>query len=338
MKINKYINLFRKDEDGAVVVIIALFMTVIIGLSALALDLGLKYNVESNMQKGLDSVALAAVRELPANDVSSEQWKNAKKVAVKYANMNGIEALDESDVAPIYEDGKIIGVTVKESAEVSYNFANIFGVDTGNVEKKATAKLLKVSGVKGLLPLALPKAVMDKIISEDLFGQNITLKLGPKKVAGIDEDDMRDDFAADFELSGNNGWRGAINFLDNTTLKTIVGGDYKDAMENGGFDHLVNIGDPVETNSGNMPVDVEGKIVVGQNATVPVVNRGSDGVLRIVGFVTFKITNLEGNSANSKKVSILTSSYVSDYIAPGDTETGVVLNDYGVRAAKLVDY
>jgi hypothetical protein len=69
-----------------------------------------------------------------------------------------------------------------------------------------------------------------------------------------------------------------------------------------------------------------------------VVDFDEHNVLRVVGFVSFTITNLEGNNKNQKKVSILTSSYINDYITGGDAETGIVLNDYGVRAAKLVDY
>jgi Flp pilus assembly protein TadG len=330
-------NLLHKREDGSVVVVVALFMTVLIGFAAFAIDLGLKYNTESKLQRGLDSVALAAVRELPSNSTSSTEWINAKKAALKYAELNEIANLAESDILPVSEGGKIIGVTVKGNSDVTFNFASVLGVDSVNVKKEATAKLMKVSGVSGLLPLAMPKAVMDIIEEKGLMGQDLTLKLGPQKLSDLDEADMRDDLIAEFDIAGNSGWRGAINFLDDS-LKTMTGGGYKDAMENGGFDSVVNIGDPVETNSGTMPVNVADKIVIGQAATVPVVEKDAYGVLRVVGFVTFKVTNLQGNSDGSKKVSILTSSYVDDYIVSGDSESGVVLNDYGVRAAKLVDY
>lgn len=339
MKIEKHLTKLKNEEKGNVVVIVAMLMVIIMGFSAFAIDLGIRYNETSIMQKGLDSIALAAVRELPAENTSSPKWNNAVNAAIKYAELNSIEDITESCITPIYEDGKITGITVEGSNEITYYFARIFGVSKGSVNKKATAKLLKVSGVTGLLPLALPKAVMDKIIDEGLMGQNLTLKLGPQKLDGIDEDDMRHDFEEEFDLAGNEGWRGAINFVNFTNLNNALpGGDYKSAMESGGFDSIVNIGDPVTTNSGTMPVLVEGKIVVGQNATIPVIHKDAHGVLRIVGFVTFKITGLEGNNQNQKKISIVTSSYVSNYITAGDTETGVITNDYGVRAAKLVDY
>lgn len=328
---------FLRKEEGSVVVLVALFMTVLVGFAAFVLDLGLTYNSASKLQRGLDSVALAAVRELPSNSVASTQWNNAKSAALKYAELNGIDNLNTSDILPVYESGKIIGVTVKGNVDVDYHFASILGINSTNVNKEATAKLMKVSGMSGLLPIALPKAVMDIIENEGLMGQNITLKLGPKKEDALAEDDMRDDFEHEFDIAGNSGWRGAINFLADD-LRTLDGGDYKNAMESGGFSSIINIGDPVEANSGTMPVDVTGKIVIGQEVTVPVVQKDAYGVLRVVGFVTFQITNLEGNSEGSKKISILTSSYVKNYIVSGDSTSGVVMNDYGVRAAKLVDY
>lgn len=333
MNISKYLVKLKNEERGAVVIIFALMMVVIIGFAALSIDLGLAYNEASKLQIGLDSIALAAVRELPAADTaSSAEWSNAVDAAIKYAELNGVDNIRESSILPVYEDGKIIGLTVMGQTDVKYNFAQIFNIKQTTINRKATAKLMKVNGVSGLLPLAMPKAIMDYIIENNLMNRDITLKLGAAKTEDIDDDMLRE-FVEGFDIigniSGNQGWRGAINF---------EGSKYKDDMENGGYDGVVNIGDPVETNSGTMPVDVDGKIVVGQIGTIPVVDFDEHNVLRVVGFVSFTITNLEGNNKNQKKVSILTSSYINDYITGGDAETGIVLNDYGVRAAKLVDY
>ncbi len=333
MNIYRYLQKLKNEERGAVVIIFALMMVVIIGFAALSIDLGLAYNEASKLQIGLDSIALAAVRELPAADTaSSAEWSNAVNAAIKYAELNGVDNIRESSILPVYEDGKIIGLTVMGQTDVKYNFAQIFNIKQTTINRKATAKLMKVNGVSGLLPLAMPKAIMDYIIENNLMNRDITLKLGAAKTEDIDDDMLRE-FVEGFDIigniSGNQGWRGAINF---------EGSKYKDDMENGGYDGVVNIGDPVETNSGTMPVDVDGKIVVGQIGTIPVVDFDEHNVLRVVGFVSFTITNLEGNNKNQKKVSILTSSYINDYITGGDAETGIVLNDYGVRAAKLVDY
>ena len=333
MNIYRYLQKLKNEERGAVVIIFALMMVVIIGFAALSIDLGLAYNEASKLQIGLDSIALAAVRELPAADTaSSAEWSNAVDAAIKYAELNGVDNIRESSILPVYEDGKIIGLTVMGQTDVKYNFAQIFNIKQTTINRKATAKLMKVNGVSGLLPLAMPKAIMDFIIENNLMNSDITLKLGAAKTEDIDDDMLRE-FVEGFDIigniSGNQGWRGAINF---------EGSKYKDDMENGGYDGVVNIGDPVETNSGTMPVDVDGKIVVGQIGTIPVVDFDEHNVLRVVGFVSFTITNLEGNNKNQKKVSILTSSYINDYITGGDAETGIVLNDYGVRAAKLVDY
>lgn len=329
----KSLKKFYKKEEGSILVLVALLMTVLIGMSALVLDLGLAYTYKSNLQKALDSTALAAVRELPAVDTSSAKWTNAKDAAKKYAELNGALNLTDGDIIPVYENNipsnKIIGIKIKGNTEVIYNFARIFGANSKVLNSSATAKLLTVKGMTGLLPLAMPQAVMDIIEANNLQGQDITLKLGPHKTDGVE--DMRADFTAIFDaLTNNSGWRGAINFIG-------TDGDYKKAMENGGYAGMVNIGDIVESSSGTMPVNVEGEIILDKEYTVPVISKNDAGKLVVSGFVTFRVTSLEGNSDGSKKVSILTSSYISNYIASSDSEAGVVSNDYGVRAAKLVD-
>ena len=65
MNIYRYLQRLKNEERGAVVIIFALMMVVIIGFAALSIDLGLAYNEASKLQIGLDSIALAAVRNYP---------------------------------------------------------------------------------------------------------------------------------------------------------------------------------------------------------------------------------------------------------------------------------
>ncbi len=338
MKCLKLINKLAKEQDGSIIVIVALFMTILMIMAALVLDIGLAYSVKSELQKDLDSVALAAVRNLPASGIASQEWINAKSTALEYAQSNGITDLAPSDISPVYKDGKIVGLTVKGDADVVYGFARILGFNSAKVKKSSTAELMTVSGMSGLLPLALPKGVVDIIIAQHLEGQDLTLKLGPKKLDGVE--DMRAEFAAEFDRLGQLvnaglGWRGALDFILGGT-----NGAYKTALANGGYDGMVNIGDSVDLNSGTMPVDVKDNILIGDEVVLPVVDYDAErDKLVVVGFATFKITNLEGNNPNAKKVSILTSSYISSNVVSGSNSStgGIVLNDYGVKAAKLTN-
>lgn len=72
---------FHRDESGSVFVLVALGFLVIMGVAALAVDMGNAYVMENNLQTTADSAALAAASELP--DVS-----NVTAVAVAYATKN----------------------------------------------------------------------------------------------------------------------------------------------------------------------------------------------------------------------------------------------------------
>ena len=163
--VKNYFYKFKHMQDGSIVVIVAIIMTVLIGFSALALDIGLAYVKEAELQKDMDSIALAAVRELPAENLSDAKWIKAISKAKEYAQHNGIVDLIDDNIAPVYinddTSDRIIGITIEDDVVVNYNFAKIMGFKSGNVKSESTAILKQPDGVGGLLPLALPKTVVN---------------------------------------------------------------------------------------------------------------------------------------------------------------------------------
>ena len=77
MKAFQYIFEKSKEQDGATAVIVALLMVALIGMSALVIDLGNSYLSASKLQSALDSTALAAVQELPADNTEDPDWQAA---------------------------------------------------------------------------------------------------------------------------------------------------------------------------------------------------------------------------------------------------------------------
>ncbi len=61
---------FLRDERGATLPMVAVFMMVGIGISALAIDAGYLYSLKSKSQATADAAALAAARELPDADAT----------------------------------------------------------------------------------------------------------------------------------------------------------------------------------------------------------------------------------------------------------------------------
>lgn len=125
----KWVQKLAKDEDGAVMVIVALALVILLGCMALVVDAGVMYVNRSNMQNVADAAALAGAQELPDKDAAEDK-------AIEYAALNGV-VIDEDDVNPYYDDDKI---EVKCSKNVPYYFARALGFENADVSARAVAQ------------------------------------------------------------------------------------------------------------------------------------------------------------------------------------------------------
>jgi Flp pilus assembly protein TadG len=113
------INIRRK---GFVVVYVALLFTVIIGIMALAVDVGYVYNVQGDLQAAADAAALAAASGLSIDDVTTRD--RAVKYAMKnYAAGSGVD-LQSSDIELGYWD-RVTGFTPVDSSGARPNAVRV---------------------------------------------------------------------------------------------------------------------------------------------------------------------------------------------------------------------
>lgn len=117
-----------KDEDGAVVVIVALALVVLLGCMALVVDAGVMYVNRSNMQNVADAAALAGAQDLP-NKV------NAEATAFFYAAQNGVP--DPVVNTPYKGNSRKIEVTCTRT--VPYMFARVIGFEDAVVSARSVA-------------------------------------------------------------------------------------------------------------------------------------------------------------------------------------------------------
>lgn len=237
MKLIKSLKMFKSNQDGAVIVFVAMFMTIIIGISALVLDLGLAFNKQTELQKDLDSIALAAVKQLPATSTDDDRWHKAVEVAVKYAELNGLTGFSTSDIEPVSnsDNTKIIGMTVKREVDVSYNFAKVLGYQSGKVGADSTAEIRTVDGgMTGLLPFVIDYQSMQNIQNGGV--SSITIKYD-----ALEE-------ITDLEFGIGHGWFGPV---DIDKVGNDSGSVYKDKIAYGSTVPL-DIGDNLNLVSGNM--------------------------------------------------------------------------------------
>lgn len=142
-----------------VLVAAALFM--LLGIAALAVDVGFLYWNKAQVQTAADAAALAGAQELRHSPEAAESEARA------YAALNG-KAGDV--VTPDTTVADQITVTVWRM--VGLYFANIFGVPQWPVHATATAGLQPATGVAGIVPFG--------IVLNDSFtyGTRVTLKYG----------------------------------------------------------------------------------------------------------------------------------------------------------------
>ena len=82
---------FRRDQRGAVFIIVAVAMPVIFGAAAASIDMGHILYIQSELRAAADAAALAATDELDDEDA-------AKALAVQYAELN----------MPITQNGNVV--------------------------------------------------------------------------------------------------------------------------------------------------------------------------------------------------------------------------------------
>ncbi|KYZ76687.1 hypothetical protein AXX12_09725 [Anaerosporomusa subterranea] len=151
---------FLREQKGSVAVLTALSMTVLLGLAALVVDVGVLYLHRSQLINTVDAAALAGVQELPGSEEA------ARASAEAYAQQNGKQG---DVVATTLANNKELTVSV--SRNVSLFFARIFNRYSQTVSASATAAIRPMSSVGGAVPFGVVR-------QEFKYGDLYTLKEG----------------------------------------------------------------------------------------------------------------------------------------------------------------
>ncbi|AHM56943.1 hypothetical protein EAL2_c16480 [Peptoclostridium acidaminophilum DSM 3953] len=110
---------------------LALMSTVLLGFSALAVDVGMIAYTKSKLQSVADAAALAGAHDLPSA-------ATAKSTAISYAGLNEVESSEIMPTTPYDGDSKKIEVVCTRT--VQYTFAKILGLTQTDVSARAVAK------------------------------------------------------------------------------------------------------------------------------------------------------------------------------------------------------
>lgn len=127
---------FFKEERGAILIIVALSMVALLGMTALAIDVGDLYGTRREMVNAADAAALAGARELALGGSESE----AISVATSIAQTNNADLIHNISVETRNYEGESYEVVVAEvGRNVQHYFAPILGITDSDVYAQAVA-------------------------------------------------------------------------------------------------------------------------------------------------------------------------------------------------------
>jgi len=332
-------DIFRRlgnSEKGAVLVFVALTLPVILGFSALVIDIGMLMENRRLLQNGVDAAALSGALLLP------EAQGNSIATAISYAQDNGIQGgeLVTPTVSTTYVPNDTITVSAQRS--VPFSFARVLGINSGTVNATAKAASGIVGKSKGVLPWGVenPSGVPGCNPDNEFcfeFGQFYTLKLGPGGgIQGAYQGLAIDgDGSSIYRESLVNG---STNYLTAGTWVPLQTGNMA-GPTNQGLNQRIGqnnqtFSDVVSYNSGNTPqytlLDPDSPRLV----ILPIVReysgQGSSTDAYVQGFSYFFVESWQriGNDMDIN-------GYFIDTTVPGAIWSPAYVN-YGTRAVKLL--
>jgi hypothetical protein len=143
------------SETGAVAIIVALFLVILLVMGAFVLDLSALYDHDRELQSAADAGALAGVQEII---FSKGNLASAADKAREYVSSNAaVTSVEEANLVPWDPiiDSRSITVELREN-HIPFSLARVIGHTEGSVTARAKAELMYLTGLSGLFPVAIP--------------------------------------------------------------------------------------------------------------------------------------------------------------------------------------
>jgi hypothetical protein len=298
-----------RSERGQAAVMSLLFMTVLLGMTVLVLDVGSWYHAQRQLQAKADAAALAGAQALP------DSTSDARALAVDYASRND----GTLDPANVTFSGAVTAddtINVKMSEPAQGFFSKLFGLDSVTVGAKAGARSDNVNAARWAAPIGVD------IHHPDLSGPGCPCFGDPTTL------DLKKTGPGAFRLLNLDGSRGGTG-----------PGTLASWMETG-FDGFmpVNQGyysDPgAKFNGSDMQAALADR--VGSEVLFPIYDsvsgNGSNLTYHVIGWVGFHLTGYDARGSNGT-----VSGWFTKVIWEGIEVENGGNPDFGVRAVQLVN-
>jgi hypothetical protein len=308
-----------RDSRGQAAVMTILFLTVLLGMAALALDVGSWYREKRQLQATADASALAGAQMLP------ESTDDARALAIEYANTKNGGSLDDSGIT--FSDG----VTAHDTINVSLSapapgfFSKLFGLDTVTVGAHASARTANVKAALEVAPIVVnvnhPKlgcggvcggdAVLDLANLHDPKSRDAAGSFGLINIDRDDNGSVGSQTLADWIRRGFDGWM-------------YVNEDYS-AVPSAKF------------NSSWVRDALDDSIAEGDVLLFPIYDKltgpGDNAIYHIVAWVGYRVTSYRATGDTA----VLHGEFTRRITIGQQVTSGDSVPDYGVRAVQLVN-
>jgi hypothetical protein len=160
-----------RSERGQSAVLAVLFMTVLLGMTALVLDVGSWYRADRRLQAIADAAALAGAQLLPEDP----GW--AREVALEYAAKNG-GGVTDGDIAIRTTVVSNDTIAVSAGNDAPGFFSRIFGIVSVQVAAEAEARSANARRARWVAPIAISEHhPLLNCVPDPCFEQSTTLPL-----------------------------------------------------------------------------------------------------------------------------------------------------------------
>jgi Flp pilus assembly protein TadG len=299
-------------QRGQAAVLTVIFLTVLLGMAALVLDVGSWYRADRDTQSTADAAALAGAQALP------DDTGQASSLASAYSSKNG-GGLASVNFSSQYGPNDTIKVTVKKSADGV--FTKLFGIDSVGVGSKATARTALIASAKYVAPIVVKKTHPKLLgtVGCPCFGDpnETTIPLGRNGAPGA------------FDLLNLDGSRGG------TSAGTLASWMLK------GYDGYLDIGqyysDPGakwDSNALHDALDARIGTVLLFPVYDDIVGTGANAQYHVIGWVGFHLTSYEARGSSGSITGYFTNVIWSGLQA---TSGSGQPPNFGARSVQLVD-
>jgi hypothetical protein len=199
-----------RGQRGQTIVAAAIVMVVVIGFTAMAIDVGLAYRDRRDLQNDADAAALAGVQHLPLNIIAAED------AARQWLTNNGIRPNQVTDIS--VESSLVANDTLRVEVDDDFGwiFGRVLGLTTSNVGAHARARVGSVQGSNEMMPWAILQGDSPCLdaAGNAIFGIDCQVKVGAgSSISGWYG-------ALDFDGSGGGSAEYLTNIVDNSTETT----------------------------------------------------------------------------------------------------------------------